>query len=457
MNNAHLPLADSHAHLNNPDFAPDLETVAGALGHMLILNVAYDIESAEKAIELAHRYPNMSAAAGIHPNSTEGLTEADFIRVAELASNHKVVAVGETGLDYYRNRASAETQKKALRRHLAIAREVNKPVIIHCREAFADILPILKEEAKSGGVLHCFSEGPEEARAGMGLGFHISFAGNVTYPKAQKLRDAAKAVTPEFLLMETDCPYLAPQTRRGKRNEPAYIAETAKVLAEVRGVTLDDIARVTRRNYEKLFLGKKPQAAEIVYKIRDSLYVNITGQCTNLCTFCPRLENPTVQGHYLGYSAEPSVREIIAAVGNERPAEVVMCGFGEPTMRLDVMKEVAAEMKRRGLKVRLNTNGQGSLVNGRDIVPELAGIIDVVSVSLNAADAETYNKICQPDDPALAFDAVCDFIRRAREILPETVATAVTLPEGVDLERVRKFAVETLKVKFRLRAFDMVG
>jgi len=449
--------ADSHAHLNNPDFSADLETVAADLGEMLVLNVAYDLDSADKAIELAQRYPNMYAAAGVHPNDVEKLTEAGFARIAELATHEKVVAIGETGLDYFRNRSPVEAQKNALRRHLRIAAQADKPVIIHCRDAFADILPILREEAKTGGVLHCFSEGPAEAREGVRLGFYISFAGNVTYPKAEKLREAAKAVPPERLLVETDCPYLAPQSMRGKRSDPRCLSETAKTLAQVRGVTLEDIARVTYRNFETLFLRREPREAEIVYEIRDSLYVNITRDCSNTCDFCPRLENPTVQGHYLGVERDPSAGEIIAAIGERSPAEVVLCGFGEPTMRLDVVKEVAAGMKRRGLKVRLNTNGQGSLINGRDIVPELAGLIDIASVSLNAADRETYNRICRPTDPANAFDAVCSFIARARELLPETVATAVDLPDGVDVGTVRKFAEERLKVKFRLRAFDMVG
>jgi len=451
-------LADSHAHLNNPDFAADLDTVAGSLGGMLVLNAAYDIESARKAVEIAGRYPNMYASAGIHPNDTAKATEEDFRALEELAKNEKVVAIGETGLDYFRNRADAETQKISLRRHLQIAETVNKPVIIHCREAFADILPILEREAKTGGVLHCFSEGPDEVREAMRMRFFVSFAGNVTYPKAEKLRLAAKAVKADFLLMETDCPYLAPQSARGKRNDPRLIVETAKTLASVRGVSYDDIARVTRVNFEKLFLRRQTAPAEIIYMIRNSLYVNVTRACTNRCVFCPRIENPVVQGHYLGVKRDPSAGEIISAIGDGRPDEVVMCGFGEPTMRLDVVKDVAAEMKKRGLKVRLNTNGQGSLINKRDIVPELVGLIDVVSVSLDAAEEGTYNRICLPADPKRAFEAVCDFIKRARDLLPKTVATAVVLPPGeLDIAGVKKFAEETLKVPFRARELDLVG
>lgn len=454
-----LRLADSHAHLNNPDFANDLEEVAARLSGFLVLNASYNLESSEKAIAMAGQYPGMYASAGIHPHDADGIAEADWAKLEKLARHPKVVAIGETGLDYFRHRSTEKAQKAALVRHLAIARAVKKPVIIHCRDAFGDILPFLKEgvDPSEGGVLHCFSEGPAEARAGVALGLHVSFAGNITYPKAQNLRDAARVVPSERLLIETDCPYLAPQAHRGKRNEPAYLPEVVKTVAAERGVTVEDVARVTYANFERLFLGKKPKKAEIVYKIRDSLYVNVTRECGNVCVFCPRLEDPTVQGYYLGVDKEPSSAEIVAAIGDLRPSEVVLCGFGEPTMRLDVVKEVSAEMKKRGLKVRLNTNGQGSLVNRRDIVPELKGLVDVVSVSLNAADAETYNRLCNPSDPEHAWEAVLDFIRHSRETLPETVATAVAVPHGVDLVAVKRLAEDGLKVKFRLRDFNMVG
>ncbi|MFQ5431349.1 MAG: YchF/TatD family DNA exonuclease [Nitrospinota bacterium] len=456
-----MTFADSHAHLNHPDFAEDVDEIARSLKEkdFLVLNVAYDLDSAQTAIELAEKYDNMRASVGIHPHDADKVTESDLERLAELARHDKVAAIGETGLDYFRNLSPKEDQKKILMEHLKIARDVKKPVIIHCRDAFDDILPILEKHADldTGGVLHCFSEGEDEARKGVDLGFHISFAGNVTYKKADRIREAAKAVPSEYLLAETDCPWLAPQPMRGKRNEPAYIVETVKVLADTRRVTPEDIARVTYTNYQKLFLGVKPQKGEIVYRIRDSLYVNVTNQCTNMCEFCDRIDDPTVQGHYLRLDSDPGEHEILAAIGGRRPAEVVFCGYGEPTLRLHVIQRVALELKDRGIKTRLNTNGQGSLIHGRDIVLELAGLMDVVSVSLNAADRDTYNRICHPGMPDKAFDAVCDFIISSRELLPETVATAVDLPEGLDIEKVKRFAEETLKVPFRLRAFNLTG
>ena len=456
-----MRFADSHAHLNHPDFADDVDDVARSLKEkdFLVLNIAYDLDSAESAIRIAENHDHMRASAGIHPHDADKVTDKDLKRLKELARHEKVAAVGETGLDYFRNLSPKEDQKRILIEHLKIARDVKKPVIIHCRDAFDDMIPILKEHADCdiGGVLHCFSEGPEEAQKGVDLGFHISFAGNATYKKAGRIREAAKVVPSSHLLIETDCPWLAPQPMRGKRNEPANIIETAKVLADTRGVTLEDISRVTYANYEKLFLGAKPQKPEIVYQIRDSLYVNVTNQCTNLCGFCDRIDNPTVQGHYLKMESDPDENEILEAIGERHPSEVVFCGYGEPTLRLHVIQRVALKMKNRGIKTRLNTNGHGSLIHGRDIVLELAGLMDVVSVSLNASDKETYNRICNPTMPDKAFDAVCAFIVSSRELLPETIATAVDLPEGLDIAKVKKFAEETLKVKFRLRAFNLTG
>ena len=457
-----MKFADSHAHLNHPDFAKDIDTVANALLEKgtLVLNIAYDLESAEAAIKLAEKYDTMRATAGIHPHDAGKVTAEDLNSLAVLARHDKVAAIGETGLDYYRNLAPKEDQKRVLKEHLKLARELKKPVIIHCRDAFDDIVPILAEYTAgggAGGVLHCFSEGPEEAQRGLDLGFHISFAGTVTYKKADRIREAAKVVPAELLLMETDCPWLAPQPMRGKRNEPSFIVETAKVLAKTRGVSVEDISRVTYANYKKLFLGAKQAEGEIVYQIRDSLYVNVTNECTNMCNFCDRVANPVVQGHYLKMESDPGEDEILKAIGDRRPSELVFCGYGEPTLRLHVIQRVALEMKNRGIKTRLDTNGQGSLIHGRDIVLELAGLIDVVSVSLNAADKESYNRICNPIMPDEAFDAVCDFIRSARELLPATVATAVAIPEGLDLDEVKRFAEQELKVKFRLRAYNLTG
>ena len=452
--------ADSHAHLNNAQFKDDLPEVAETLREagFLVLNVAYDMPSGRQAIELAERYPFMKAAVGVHPHDASTVTEADYAEMRQLAKQDNVVAIGETGLDYFYEHSPKDIQKAVLIEHLKISKECGKPVIIHCRDAFGDIAPIFEEhfDPSVGGVLHCFSDGPEEAKRGLELGFHISFSGNSTYKKAQDIRDAAAIVPPERLLIETDCPYLAPQPMRGKRNEPLFMKETAKVLAELRGVTEADLARLTLSNYKRLFLKEAPAEAEIVYAIRNSLYVNITRACSCHCVFCSRESMPVVQGHYLGVERDPTAEEIILAIGTRRPEELVFCGFGEPTMRLEVVKEVARWAKENNIPTRLNTNGHGNLINKRNILPELKGLIDTASISLNAPDKETYNRLCKPARPEEAFDGVKDFIRSSVAVIPNVVATAVGPQEGLDLAATERLA-EELGAKYRLRTLNMVG
>jgi TatD DNase family protein len=190
--------------------------------------------------------------------------------------------------------------------------------------------------------------------------------------------------------------------------------------------------------------------------IRNSLYLNITNRCSNRCTFCPKFDDFIVKGHELKLSHEPDFAEVMAAIDTKSDfSEVVFCGYGEPLVRLDLVKEVAAELKRRGLKVRINTDGQANLVHGRNILPELAGLVDVISVSLNAADPETYQRLCNTPFGADGFHGVCEFLREAGQHIPKVVASAVTVP-GLDVDRVRALA-EELGVEFREREYAEVG
>jgi TatD DNase family protein len=195
----------------------------------------------------------------------------------------------------------------------------------------------------------------------------------------------------------------------------------------------------------------------VAYRIRNSLYLNITNRCSNRCTFCPKFVELTLKGHDLALSREPGFNVVMTAVDAAEASfdEVVFCGFGESLIRLDLVKEVAAELKRRGLKVRINTDGQANLVHGRNILPELTGLVDTVSVSLNAADGETYQRFCNSPFGAAAFPGICDFLREAPNHIPQVVASAVALP-GLDVGRVKEL-VEQLGVAFRERPYNEVG
>jgi TatD DNase family protein len=289
------------------------------------------------------------------------------------------------------------------------------------------------------------------------MGFYISISGTVTFPNNEALREVVHGVKIEHLLLETDCPYLAPVPHRGKRNEPAYTRLTAEKVAELKGLSLEDVARITTLNAQRLFrIGQAGQSARIAYRIRDSLYLNITNRCSNHCSFCAKFDDFTVKGHFLRLEHEPDAAEVLSAVRQYSGYdEVVFCGYGEPLIRLDLVREVAAALKREGTRIRVNTDGQANLVHGRNILPELAGLVDVVSVSLNAADAATYSRLCNTPFGEGGFRAVCDFLTEAKRYIPVVTATAVTVP-GLDIAAVRSLA-ESLGVAFREREYAEVG
>jgi TatD DNase family protein len=460
-----LPLLiDTHAHLDNGRFAEDLDAVlkrAADNGISHILTIGCDLESSRQSVALARKYPEVHAAVGIHPHdAAEASDEAiDELRVL-IERESKVVAVGETGLDFYRDRCPRDVQRQAFRRQIGLAREVKKPLVVHDREAHDEILQILREEgaAETGGVLHCFSGDVVMARACIELGFYISFPGTLTYPGNEVLRDVARAVSTDHVLLETDCPYLAPQPLRGRRNEPAFVRHTAEELARLKNLSVEDIARITSLNANRLFgIGRRDQSTKIVYKIRNSLYLNITNRCSNACGFCAKFRDFTVKGHWLQLDHEPDAAEVKQAIGDPTGYdEVVFCGYGEPLLRLDLVKQVAAWLKERGIRVRINTDGQANLVYGRNILPELAGLVDAVSVSLNAPDAETYQQLCRSRFGLKGYQAVKEFIREARGFIPSVTASAVTVP-GTDIEACRKVAEKELGVRFLERRYNEVG
>jgi TatD DNase family protein len=252
-------LFDTHAHLFEDRFDKDLpavlERAAGVVERVMCLGI--DLGSSRRSVELANGYPLVVAAVGIQPNHVAAAAPGDWDEVVKLAgSDPRVVAIGETGLDRYWDKTPFDVQRDYFVRHIDLARELGKPFVIHCREAEADVVAVLRECAARGplrAVMHSFSGDLETARACLEMGLYISFAGMVTYPTAQNLRAVATEVPLDRLLVETDCPYLAPQPVRGRRNEPAFVAHTAALLAAVKGVSAADIAHHTTRNARALF------------------------------------------------------------------------------------------------------------------------------------------------------------------------------------------------------------
>ncbi len=456
---SHVTLIDTHCHLDMKEFEADRDRVierAKDAGFEALITVGSDPEGTAKAVRLSAQYDLVFASIGIHPHDAKYFTEEAYSQLKDWSGERKVVAVGETGLDYHYDHSPRETQKEVFRRHLLLAGETGLPAIIHSREAKNDTLKIMRESGVDRGVLHCFSGDPDMAEQAMSMGFYLSLAGPVTFKKSLDLKEIARMIPDDYLLVETDAPYLSPEPFRGKRNEPAYMLNTVRHIAEIRGVNFEDLARITSLNAKRLFgIGIISEKPEIAYQIRDSLYLNITNRCTNKCSFCVKFRSDFVKGHRLRLDKEPAEEEIIKEIGDPSVfREIVFCGYGEPLQRLDVVKNVARWIKENRGKVRINTNGHANLIYRRNILPELRGIVDSISISLDAQDEETYNKICKPVYGS-AYAEVIHFIREARDVIPEVTVTVVEL-EGVDVKKCREIA-ESLGVAFRLRKFDVVG
>ena len=250
-------LVDSHCHIDFPELAGQLEAVFELMRVNRVdraLCVSVTLEDFPRVRKLAEIHPHIYASVGVHPDY-EGVATVTVGELVALADHPKVVAIGETGLDYFRLKGDLEWQRDRFRTHIRAARDCGKPLIIHTREAAADTLRIMREEGagEAGGVMHCFTESWEVAEAAMGMGFHISFSGIVTFKNAKALKEVARRVPLENMLVETDAPYLAPVPHRGKTNQPGYVRHVAEEIARLKGVTLDQVAKVTTDNCYKLF------------------------------------------------------------------------------------------------------------------------------------------------------------------------------------------------------------
>lgn len=251
-------LFDTHVHLNADQFKEDLEEVINRAlneGISRMVVVGFDRPTIERAMELVEKYDFLYASVGWHPVDAIDMKDEDLLWIEELASHPKVVAIGEMGLDYYWDKSPKDVQKEVFRRQIQLAKKVKLPIIIHNRDATADIIEILKEEeAKEvGGIMHCFSGSPETAKECVEMNFYISLGGPVTFKNAKKPKEVAEAIPLEKLLIETDCPYLAPHPYRGKRNEPSYVKLVAEQIADIKGISFDEVAEATTANAKKIF------------------------------------------------------------------------------------------------------------------------------------------------------------------------------------------------------------
>ena len=449
---------DTHAHLFYPNFEGDLdEVVARARQNDVdyILVPATDIKTAEQVIDLTEKYEMVYGAVGIHPHDTKDWTSSLISKIEKLAKNKKIVAIGEIGLDYYYDFSPKEKQIEAFKAQIELALKLNLPVIIHNRDSDEDVMEIIRSYCGTGlkAQFHCFNGSIEDAMELVGMNFMISFTGNITFKKADNLRKILQHIPPENLLLETDSPFMTPVPHRGKRNEPSYVKYVAEQIAELHKLRLIDVARITSFNTFRTFgIGSKSESA-LTYTLGNSLYINVTNRCNAHCVFCKRKENPILRGYNLGMerSEEPDADVYIKEIGNPNEYnEIVFCGYGEPTIRWDVVKDISKYVKVNGGKTRLNTNGHGNFINKKDIIPEMKDLIDIVSISLNTFDRKQYSKLVGLETSY--FDEMIEFAKKSKPFVEQVVMTIVSIDE-VDIERARKITEEEIGAEFRVREF----
>jgi TatD DNase family protein len=466
---------DSHAHLFFKDFRNDLDEVlkrAQDAGIDYIVCPGTDLLTSRQSVELAEKYEMVYACVGIHPHDASKADAKSLAEIEQISQHPKVVAIGEIGLDYHYNFSPPDKQREIFSAQIDIAQRRNLPIVVHSREAEDETIRIIEDKLKSGktwrsnlvheydrypppkGVFHCFPGDSKMAWKLIDMGFYISLTGLVTYGskpnKPNSMIEVAAKVSAEHILLETDSPYLSPVPYRGKRNEPAYVKLIAKKIADLQGLSVEDIGRASSFGVHKLFgIGKYPEPV-VAYPIRNSVYLNITIRCNADCVFCDRKGDAIVKGNNLRITKEPDVDEIIRTIGNPKKyEEVVFCGFGEPTIRLDVLKDVAAWVKDLGGKVRLNTDGHGNIINHRNIVPELVGLVDSISISLNSMDVEQYGKLMRIDGKKF-FPVMVEFAKESVKHKFDVTMTMVDLDE-VDEAKARAFVEKEIGAKFKNR------
>lgn len=455
-------LIDTHIHLEDRKFSRDLPRVisrARDAGIERLVCIADDVATSRQSIHLARRNPGIHATVGVHPQHERRFREGMIEELRVLAGSPEVVAIGEIGIDHHYPDFNPDRQLEVFALQARLATELSLPMVIHCRDAYPVLIDFFRRETDvtARGVVHCFSGDYDQARALLDLGFYLGIGGAITYPDARTLREAVRRIGPDRLVCETDAPYLPPQKRRGRRNEPSYMKFTVAHLAEVLDLTWQDVARITTDNAMRLYGLQADRTPELIYGYRRRLYLNVTNRCTNECVFCQRMSDYMLFGHFLKLDGEPSASAILAGIEDtDMFEELVICGMGEPTMRLDVVLELARALRERGCRIRLNTNGHGSRINRRDITPELAGLVDSVAITMNAHDQETYNRISCPNEPDRSFKEMLDFTRKVRRHVPDVRMKVLALPE-VDLERCRVIAEEDLNVRFQVRAWRPNG
>ncbi|MGA7721036.1 MAG: TatD family hydrolase [Ignavibacteriaceae bacterium] len=450
---------DTHAHLFFSNFNDEVHEVinrAKNAGVDYILVPATDLETSRQVIKLVEKYEFIYGAVGIHPHDTKDWNNSLIDEIKHLAKHEKIVAIGEIGLDYFYDFSPKEKQMEAFKAQIDLALKINKPIIVHTRDSDDDMMNEIRLHKDSGlkAQFHCFNGTLQNAKELIRLNHFISFTGNITFKKFDNLRDIAANLSMESIMLETDSPFMTPEPLRGKRNEPANVKLVAEKLAEIHHLNVEDVARLTSYNVFRMFgIGSKPGGINFTYKIGDSLYINVTNRCDAKCEFCDREGDAVLNGYslHMTKSDEPEALVYIKEIGDPKQfKEIVFCGYGEPTIRWDVVKIIAKYVIEMGGKTRLITNGHGNLINKRDIVPELKGLINTVSISFNSPDARQYSELMGLD--IRYYNEMINFAKEAKNYVEKLVMTAISM-DKINIEKARTIVEEKIGAEFRLRQY----
>jgi TatD DNase family protein len=450
---------DTHAHLFFPNFIDDVDEVinrAKDAGVHYILVPATDLETSRQVIKLVDKYEFIYGAVGVHPHDTKDWNNSLIEEIERLAEHDKIVAIGEIGLDYFYDFSPKEKQIEAFKAQIDLAVKINKPIIVHTRDSDDDMMNVIRSFKDSGlkAQFHCFNGTLQNAKELIRLNHFISFTGNITFKKSDNLRDVAANLSMESIMLETDSPFMTPEPFRGKRNEPANVKLVAEKLAEIHNLNVEDVARLTSYNAFRMFgIGSKPGGINFTYKIGDSLYINVTNRCDAKCEFCDREGDAVLNGYSLHMSKidEPEALVYIKEIGDPKQyKEIVFCGYGEPTIRWDVVKIIATYVIEMGGRTRLITNGHGNLINKRDIAPELKGLINTVSISFNSPDARQYSELMGLD--TRYYNEMINFAKEVKNYVEKLVMTAISMDE-INIEKARIIVEEKIGAEFRVRQY----
>jgi TatD DNase family protein len=421
-------MIDSHCHLNLDHFEDDRDVAIGRAindGVTGFMNIGYDRSSLRQTLALVEEYPFMFGAAGVHPHDSASY-DAELDNEVRAALDHpRMVAVGEIGLDFYRDIAPREVQIDVFRKMIALSREKDhKPIVIHCRDAFNEVIETLIGEGGAyRGIFHAFSGGEAEARSIFTLGFHVGIGGVITYKNA-RLAETVAALPIERLVIETDSPYLTPHPWRGKRNEPAFVAHVVRAIAHAKNMTMAEVDRITTENYLAAMGLPAEALPRPVYKLEDAVYIQAA-------------------------AATPADLDAIAPTEGE--TEAVLTGVVDPLENMEHTLALASRARERGWRVRVNSQGFANQAAGRDITQELVGFVDEIDVTLFGVNARQHDELAYPSVGNEGWDEIKNFIRSAAASGIETVCEFVAQP-GFDPEPCRQFARD-LGARYDIRMY----